>query len=109
MTTDNNGPMQLINGTSRADELCQKDAERAGLWGRYSALLSTKQHPLRNITEERYRHLPVVNTAVSGPASFEFLMLIFNFELCITLAWYILSHSYTRLHSICVIISSQCD
>ena len=66
MTTDNHNITQLVNGTSRADKLCQKDAEQAGLWGSYSALLSTKQHPLRNITEERYRYLPVVNTAVSG-------------------------------------------
>ena len=64
MTTDKYSTRQLINGTSRADKLCQKDAEQAGLWGSYSALLSTKQHPLHNITEKRYRHLPVVNPAV---------------------------------------------
>ena len=66
MTTDDHSTTQLIDGTSRADKLCQKDAERAGLWGSYTALLSTKQHPLRNITRERYRHLPIVNPAVSG-------------------------------------------
>ena len=66
ITTENERAIQLINGTSRAHRLCQKDAERAGLWGIYSALLSTKQHSLQNITEERYHHLPVVNTVVSA-------------------------------------------
>lgn len=55
----------MINGTSGADTLCQREAEWAGLWGSYSALISTKYRPLRNITAEQYRHLPVVNTMVS--------------------------------------------
>jgi hypothetical protein len=62
MTIEDHVTSQLINGTSRADLLCQKDAERAGLSGSYSALLSTKKHPLQNITTQQYRHLPVVNT-----------------------------------------------
>ena len=45
--------------------LCQKDAEQFGLWGRYSALISTKQQQLQNITAKKYRHLPIVNTMVS--------------------------------------------
>ena len=66
MTTKDQWVSELINRTSRADLLCQKDAERAGLWGTYSALLSTKQRPIRNITTQRYHHLPIVNTKVSG-------------------------------------------
>jgi hypothetical protein len=62
MTTGDSGVLNLINGTSRANILCQKDAESYGLWGRYSALISTKQHNLQNITAEKYRHLPIVNT-----------------------------------------------
>ena len=65
MTTGDSGVLNLINGTSRANILCQKDAESYGLWGRYSALISTKQHNLQNITAEKYRHLPIVNTMVS--------------------------------------------
>lgn len=57
---------ELSNGTSRADMLCQEDAEHVGLWGHYSALLSTKHNPLQNRTSEQYRHLPVVNTKVSN-------------------------------------------
>lgn len=55
----------MTNGTSGADTLCQKEAECSGLWGSYSALVSTKYRPLRNMTAEQYRHLPVVNTMVS--------------------------------------------
>ena len=61
---DEYGLMQSSNGTSRADMLCQRDAERAGLWGYYSSLLSTKHGQLQNITAEQYRHLPIVNTMV---------------------------------------------
>ena len=78
MITKDHGTSQLINGTSQADLLCQKDAERAGLWGTYSALLSTKQHPLQNITAQQYHHLPVVNTMVGGPSVLA--------ELCICIA-----------------------
>ena len=56
---------QLANGTSRADMLCQKEAERSGLWGSYSALLSSKHRPLQNMTGQQYRQLPVVNIMVS--------------------------------------------
>ena len=65
MTTRSTGVSPLINGTSRANIVCQKDAELFGLWGQYSALISTKQQSLQNITEQRYRHLPIVNTMVS--------------------------------------------
>ena len=65
MTTRNTGVSPLINGTSRANIVCQKDAELFGLWGQYSALISTKQQSLQNITEQRYRHLPIVNTMVN--------------------------------------------
>ena len=68
MATEDSGVLNLINGTSRANILCQKDAQSFGLWGQYSALLSTKQRRLQNITvEEKYRYLPVVNTLVSEP------------------------------------------
>lgn len=68
MATEDSGVLNLINGTSRANILCQKDAQSFGLWGQYSALLSTKQRRLQNITvEEKYRYLPVVNTLVSVP------------------------------------------
>lgn len=63
MTTEDH---RHFNGTYRADILCQRDAKRAGLWGTYSALLSTKHRPLQNITSQQYRHLPVVNTMVSS-------------------------------------------
>lgn len=65
MTREDYGTLQLDNGTNRADILCQEEAERAGLWGHYSALLSTKQYQLQNITAEQYRHLPIVNSMVS--------------------------------------------
>ena len=65
MTTDELGLLLSDNGTSRADTLCQRDAQRAGLWGHYSALVPTKQRRLQNITTDKYRHLPVVNTMVS--------------------------------------------
>ena len=57
-------PSHLTNGTTRANQLCQKEAQNAGLWGTYSALLSTKHRPLRNITREPYNRLPVVNIMV---------------------------------------------
>ena len=65
MITEDSRISKLDNGTSRADVLCQEDAERFGLWGHYSAVLSTKQRLLQNITSEKYRHLPIVNTKVS--------------------------------------------
>ena len=65
MTREDHGSLQLDNGTIRANMLCQKAAENAGLWGHYSALLSTKQYQLQNITAEKFRHLPIVNTMVS--------------------------------------------
>ena len=82
MITKDHGTFQLINGTSRADLLCQKDAEQAGLWGTYSALLSTKHHPLQNITAQRYHHLPVVNTMVSGLANVFTLLLAEYVHVC---------------------------
>jgi hypothetical protein len=62
MASKDSGVLETINGTSRANLLCQKDAQRSGLWGHYSALLTTKQLPLQNITAEKFRHLPIVNT-----------------------------------------------
>ena len=65
-TEEESGVLNLMNGTSRANMLCQKDAETYGLWGQYSAIISTKQTHLQNITVDNYRHIPVVNTMVSG-------------------------------------------
>ena len=76
MTTEDYRASHLINGTSQADMLCQKEAQQAGLWGTYSALLSTKHRPLHNITAEQYRHLPIVNTMVSGKINCKFHMSI---------------------------------
>ena len=65
MTTEDYMPLDWHNRTHEADKLCQRDADSAGLWGHYSALISTKQRQLLNITAEQYRNLPIVNILVS--------------------------------------------
>lgn len=65
MATEDYELSKRYTGTSHADNLCQKEAELAGLWGTYSSLISTKHRPLQNITAKQYRHLPIVNTMVS--------------------------------------------
>lgn len=54
----------LTNGRMWAYQFCLKEALNAGLRGIYSAPLSTKPYPLRNITREPCSHLPVVNIMI---------------------------------------------
>ena len=61
-------PQHPLNDTLQADIACQLEARRAGLYGSYVALLSTKQRTLKDVVSQHQHHLPVVNIKVRFPA-----------------------------------------